>query len=114
MNTDRRKELREAYKNRKPLMGVVSLRCVATDERFFGIATDTKAEFNSLQAKLSGGQHPNKHLQGLWNTYGSEGFELSTVQTLDYKNVDEVSTEDLEELRELCLAEDPSARKIWK
>ncbi len=114
MNTDRRKELIEAYRNRRPEMGVVSLRCVATDDVFLGVARDTKAEFNSLQAKLNGGQHPNKRLQGLWNEHGKEGFEYSVLQTLEYDDPAEVDAEDLDELRELCLAENPQASKIWK
>lgn len=104
----------EAYKSRRPDMGVVALRCIATNERFLGIARDTNAEFNSLQAKLSGGQHPNKHLQELWTAHGLEGFEYSTVQTLEYDDPNDIDREELEELRELCLAEDPEASKIWR
>lgn len=114
MNTDRKKELQEAYRNRRPEMGVVALRCLATEETFLGTTRDTKAEFNSLRAKLDGGRHPNKHLQELWNIYNAEGFEMFVSQTLKYESPNDVTAEDLEELRELCLAENPQASKIWK
>ncbi|MEG0016023.1 MAG: GIY-YIG nuclease family protein [Gordonibacter sp.] len=87
---------------------------LATGETFLGIARDTKAEFSSLQAKLSGDRHPNKRLQELWNAHGFEGFEYSVVQTLEYDDPGDIDTEESEELRELCLAEDPNASKIRK
>lgn len=114
MDINRKKELQEVYRNRRPEMGVVALRCLATEESFLGATRDTKAELNSLRAKLDGGQHPNKRLQELWNTHNVEGFEMLVLQTLKYENPDDVDTEELEELRELCLAENPYASKIWK
>lgn len=114
MQTDRRKALRDAYKIRRPDMGVVSLRCRATGERFLGTTRDAAKELNSLQAKLSGGGHPNRQLQELWNAHGAEGFEYQVEDTLEYENPEDVTADDLHELRELLLADDPEARKIWK
>ena len=42
MDTKRKKELLEAYKNRHPEMGVISYRCKETGEVFLGISKDTK------------------------------------------------------------------------
>ena len=50
MQTDRRKELRDAYKSRRPDMGVVELRCTATGQRFLGITRDAAKELTSLRA----------------------------------------------------------------
>ncbi len=105
MDTKRKKELLEAYKNRHPEMGVISYRCKETGEVFLGISKDTKSGFNSNNMKLAANWHPNKRLQELWNKYGSEGFELSVIE--DY-------TAKLESLREQCLAADPNARRIWR
>lgn len=114
MQTDRRKELRDAYKNRRPEMGVVALRCFATGERFLGTTRDASKEFNSLRAKLDGGGHPNRRLQQLWNDHGADGFAFEAADTLEYEQPDDVTADDLNALRELLLAEDPEARKIWK
>lgn len=114
METDRRKQLRDAYKSRRPVMGVVSLACIATGERFLGTTRDTSKEFNSLQAKLDSGGHPNRQLQQLWNAHGADGFAFEVVDTLEYEQPDDVTDDDLNALRELLLAEDPEARKIWK
>ena len=114
MQTDRRKELRDAYKSRRPDMGVVELRCTATGQRFLGITRDAAKELNSLRAKLNGGGHPNRPLQQLWSEHGENGFDFRVADTLEYENPEDVSADDLQALRDLLLAEDPEARKIWK
>ena len=102
MQTDRRKELRDAYKSRRPDMG------------FLGITRDAAKELNSLRAKLNGGGHPNRPLQQLWSEHGENGFDFRVADTLEYENPEDVSADDLQALRDLLLAEDPEARKIWK
>ena len=114
MDKAQRKALAEEWKNRRPEMGVISLRCKETGEAFLGIAKDTKAGFNSIRAKLSGGWHPNRRLQELWKQYGEEGFEFSVAAVLEYEDPQEDHTEELETLRKLCLAEDKHAVKLWK
>jgi len=114
MDSKRRKELLEAYKNRHPEMGVISYRCKETDEVFLGISKDTKSDFNSTNMKLTLNIHPNKRLQELWNKYGEEGFELSVAKVLKYEDPQEDHTQELEKLREQCLAADPKASKIWR
>ena len=114
MDKAQKKALTEEWKNRRPEMGVISLRCKETGEAFLGIAKDTKAAFNSVRAKLSGGIHPNKRLMELWKRYGEEGFELSVAAVLEYEDPLEDHTEELETLRELCLTEDEKAVKLWK
>lgn len=81
MQTDRRKELRDAYKSRRPDMGVVELRCTATGQRFLGITRDAAKELNSLRAKLNGGGHPNRPLQQLWSEHGENGFDFRLLPT---------------------------------
>lgn len=113
MNT-RRKELLEEWKNRRPEMGVISFRCKQTGESFLGISTDTKADHNSNSFKLLMGNHPNKRMQELWNIYGEEGFEYTVLKVLKYEDPKEDHTNELEELRQLCILADPQASKIWR
>ena len=114
MDIKRKKELIEAYKNRRPEMGVISYCCKETGEVFLGISKDTKSDFNSINMKLSTSWHPNKQLQELWNQYGPKGFELSVIKVLKYDDPNEDHTAKLESLREQCLVADPSARRIWR
>ena len=114
MDNGQIKALAEEWKNRRPEMGVISLRCKETGEAFLGISKDTKAGFNSVRAKLSGGIHPNKRLMELWKQYGEEGFAFSVAAVLDYEDPQEDHTGELETLRDICLAEDKNAVKLWK
>lgn|SRR5699024_2179174 len=114
MDIKRKKELLEIYKNRHPEMGVISYCCKETGEIFLGISTDTKATFNSTNMKLTSNWHPNKQLQELWNKYGADGFEQTVLKVLKYDNPHEDHTEELESLREQCLAANPNARRIWR
>lgn len=114
MDMKRKKELLEMYKNRRPEMGVFSYHCKETGDTFLGISKDTRADFNSANAKLSSNMHPNNQLQELWNKYGREGFELSVIKILKYDDPNEDHTNELEELREECFASDPKARRIWR
>ena len=72
MDTKRKKELLQQWKNRHPEMGVISFRCKKTGESFLGISKDTKADFNSNRFQLSGGMHPNNRIDVLWNLFGEE------------------------------------------
>lgn len=83
MDTERKKQLMMEYKNRRPEMGVISLKCKATGEAFLGTSEDTRTAFNSISARLSGLSHPNKRLQELWNKYGAEGFEQKVIRVLN-------------------------------
>lgn len=114
MNMKRRKELLEEYKNRCPQMGVISYRCKQTGDVFLGISNDTRADFNSLNFKLTMNGFPNKPLQELWNKYGKEGFEISVIKELKYDDPNEDQTIKLEILREQCFESNPKARKIWR
>ena len=114
MDTNRKKQLIEEYRNRKPEMGVISYHCKATEESFLGISKDTRADFNSISCKLAANYHPNKRLLELWNQYGEDGFVLSVVKILKYEDPLEDHTKDLEALREQCFLQDEKAMKIWK
>ncbi|HCL04177.1 MAG TPA: hypothetical protein DHW61_17520 [Lachnoclostridium phytofermentans] len=113
MDSVRKKELIEEYKNRRPEMGVISYLCKETGESFLGISKDTKADFNSNNAKLAANYHPNKRMQELWNIYGQNGFEISVIKILKYEDPNKNHTAKLEELREQCFAMNNRASKIW-
>ena len=106
--------LLEAYLDRHPEMGVISFRCVITDEIFLTTAADIPAKFNRLRFQLSSGNCPNKRLQGLWEQYGEDAFVLQVVKRLEYDNSNEDHGKELETLYELCLLEVPTASRIGK
>ncbi|NLC31872.1 MAG: GIY-YIG nuclease family protein [Clostridiales bacterium] len=103
MKTDRRKQLQEEYKNRKPDMGVIAFECRATGDSYLMASEDIKASFNRARLQLNIGRHPMAKLQSQWNQYGEEGFDLIVHEQLPYEQLDEVKKEDLEALLQLCL-----------
>ena len=87
MNTERRKQLLEEYKNRKPEMGILSFNCNATGEKYLCQSKDMNAHINSNVFQLSAKTHPNKKLQELWNQYGKAGFKISVMRVLKYEDI---------------------------
>ena len=112
MDKSRKKELLSEWKERHPVMGVFSVKCIATGEQFFDSSRDGSTWFNRYRFELNSGNHRNKRLQELWNTYGEKEFEFFTVSELEYENMSDVKVSDLKDLLELCLLENPSARKL--
>jgi len=53
-------------------------------------------------------------LQELWEKYGEDAFELQVVKRLEYDDPEEDHKDELETLCELCLLENPNARRFWK
>lgn len=114
MDKAQRKALVEEWKNRRPEMGVIAIRCKATGESFLGASKDVKTDFNSSRAKLSSGSHPNKRLSALWEQYGENGFEFLVIASLECGDPAKDYTAELEKLREQCLSKDIKAAKIWR
>lgn len=109
MDQSKRKELLQNYKNRHPEMGIISYRCIETNQSFICISRDTKASFNRSSFDLLMGTHKNAALQKLWKQYGKENFELSVLKVLTYDQREDDHDRDLQNLLTLCLEADPSA-----
>lgn len=100
---DRRKELKDAYKSKKPPMGVLMLRQKEGDALFLSPAKDLSARRNRLLFQLNAGVHPHKTLQALWNQLGASGFDLSVLDVLEYPEED-TGKDFADDLMELCQA----------
>ncbi|MCI9120186.1 MAG: GIY-YIG nuclease family protein [Oscillibacter sp.] len=112
MDNNRKRELREAYKNRHPEMGVIAARCVPAGALFLAPVQDIPARLNRLRFQLSAGNCGNRKLQALWNRYGQEAVALEVLKRLEYEDPAEDHTEELEMLCELCLLENPGAERL--
>jgi hypothetical protein len=102
------KELAEAYKLIKPLMGVFQIKNEQNGKLFLGSSTDLRAIWNRNKAELNFGSHRNKALQNDWIAFGESLFSftiLSEIQQkeaekLDYaKEVKTLETMFIEELK---------------
>lgn len=112
MDTNRKKELREAYKERELEMGVFFVTCTESGQTYFGATKNIPAGFNRAQFQLNSGMHPNKKLQEAWDRLGEEAFEFGVVQYLETVDSKDDYAEDLETLLDLCLTENPEAERL--
>ena len=112
MDANKKKELRAAYKERKPERGVLFATCTETGEVYLGAANDIPAGINRVRFQLESGLHPNKRLQEAWNRFGEAGFEFGIVQALEQDDEKDDCADDLDTLLELCLAENPDAQRL--
>lgn len=80
---DKRKELKLAYKQNPPPMGVYQIKNTATGKIFIGSHTNIPGKFNSNRMQLDMKSHPNKELQEDWNLYEPHAFSFDILETID-------------------------------
>ena len=79
----RRREMIDAFKNRKPNGGVFALRCESASRVWVGSSMDLNAERNKLFFSLRQSMHRDTALQTAWNDYGEASFAFEVLQKLD-------------------------------
>lgn len=109
MDNDRKKTLKEQYKNRHPKMGIVCWQC--GDEMWADMSKDANADYNSTDFQLKLGSWPNKALQKAYKE-NPEGFSFSLARELDYEDFSEDHTDDLKILLMDFLEEHPNAKPM--
>ena len=93
-------EIKRAYKQFKPPMGVYRITNTHNGTVFVGFATDLPARFNRHRAELKFGHHRNKELQEAWNSPGESAIEFEVLDELDHEDDPQTSRD--EELRVLA------------
>lgn len=106
MNAERKKELRDQYKTRHPEMGVVCWRC--GDRCWCMVTKDAKADYNSTSFQLKLGTWPNREMQKLYSEQ-SDAFVWSVAKTLDYEDIQDDHSDDLQLLLMEFMDEYPDA-----
>lgn len=59
--------------------GIYCIRCVVNDQKYVGQASHIRNRLNSHLSALRKGKHTIKDLQGDWNKYGEDAFEIYIV-----------------------------------
>ena len=86
-----KKELKDAYKEKKFQIGVFQIRNTLNNKIYIGSSTDLVAIWNRNRFQLNNGLHPNSNLQKEWIEFGQESFEyeiLSEIKQDDKKTAD--------------------------
>src|SRR5665648_272239 len=95
---DRKKELKEMYKQIKPQMGLVIVRSKNNDKFLTEATKNLKGKINSMKFQLKAGVHTNKKLQAEWNIKGKDEFIIEILDYLEYDK-DERKTDYREDLK---------------
>lgn len=99
---DRRKELKEQYKNMKPEMGIFIIKAKFNDKCLIESSKDLKGTINGSKFRLNAGNYLNADLQSDWKEYGKNGFTIEILENLQYDK-DELKMDYSEELEILKL-----------
>lgn len=94
---DRKKELKEFYKQMKPDMGVFIIYSKISNKYYLEATQNLKGVMNSTKFKLNAGNFKNEELQKEWNKFSSDNFEIKILEKLEYDK-DELKEDYREEL----------------
>ncbi len=81
---DRRKQLKEQYRNIKPEMGVFIVCSKCSNKFHIESTKDLKSRINSTKFKLEIGSHPVRELQKEWKVKGEKCFKIEILEKLEY------------------------------
>ena len=100
---DRRKQLKQEYKQTPRAMGIYQIRNIVNGKVFVGSSKNLDGIFNRHRFGLNNGSHINKDLQKDWND-GQENFAFEILEQLK-PNDDPLYdyTEELQIMEELWL-----------
>jgi hypothetical protein len=78
---DRKKELKQLYKETKNEAGVFQIKNTKNQKIFIGSSMNLK-NINGQQFQLNAGMHKNKSLQNDWKEFGGDSFVFEVLETL--------------------------------
>jgi biotin operon repressor len=96
---DRRKELKQQYKDTAMIAGVLQIKNLRNNKLLVGSALNAQGKLNSHKSQLQFGSHRNKALMQDWKEYGAENFSFDILETLEIKG--EISHKDRQKLKGL-------------
>ena len=97
MDHAERRAAAAAFRERKSVAGVFSVRCAATGQVWVGRAPNVGSIWNRLSFSLRQGANPNRSLQEAWREHGPEVFIFEIVETIDAEASDYLRNSQLKE-----------------
>jgi hypothetical protein len=103
---DKKKELKEQYKNMKKDMGIFSIKNDSLKKVFIEGTNDLKGTMNGSLFKLDMNSHPNKELQKIWLEIGKDNFIVEIEDMVPHNDEfnDQMYKEELE-IKKLIITE---------
>jgi len=97
-NMDRKKELKEQYKQMKTEMGIFIVQNKVNNKYLLVTTQNLHGMINRVRFQLNSGGHPNRELQKEWKEFGENNFDIRILEKLAYDK-DESKTDYSEELK---------------
>ncbi len=83
MNSERKTELKRAYKATEPRKGVFAVRSLTSGRTWVDAATNIDTIQNRIWFTLRMGTHPNGELQRTWNQSDPDAMAFDVVEVFD-------------------------------
>jgi hypothetical protein len=93
MDKNRRKELREEYKQVKTYMGVTQITNNTTGKIYLASYPNLKNRWLTLKGQLTMGMHANVQLQKDWMDLGPAAFTFEVLEEKEAKDITDMKWE---------------------
>lgn len=112
MKNQKRKKLKEQWKNREPDWGIFTISSKKTGDVFADMTMDTDYAFNRHRFQLSARLHPNKALQALYDLNGDDDLEYKIVEVMKFDDPSKRKKDDLIEFYDMWMEEHPDVHPL--
>ncbi|WP_218971964.1 GIY-YIG nuclease family protein [Cytobacillus kochii] len=93
MKPDRKKELKQQYKEMKTYYGVIRIKNESNGKKFIDAVPNVKNRWLTSKMILNDGRHMNKELQEDWHKYGEEVFSYEVLWQKDKSEINDMKFE---------------------
>lgn len=81
---NRKKELKEIYKQTKTDMGIFIIQSKISNKYYLEVTQNLKGGINRSRFQLEAGNFKNQELQKDWNQCKADNFEIIVLENLEY------------------------------
>lgn len=98
MNADKRKQLKNDYRNKPAVGAVYAIGCGGDPRRMIKSTTDIAGIQNRFQFAQATNTCPDPAFRGEWEKYGAEAFSFEVLEALEMKK-DQTADEFADDIR---------------
>jgi hypothetical protein len=95
MESVRKREMLQAFKEAKVAKGVFAVRCTTTGQTWVATSKNLGQQRNSVWFMLKHGNHPNRAVQSAWDEHGEGAFAFEVLDEVDDEGLTPLGLSDL-------------------
>lgn len=105
MDSEKRKELKNAYRNRQMTGGICCLKCSGNQRSLIQATRDTESLRNRFNFAMKMKTFPDPQMYDEWKMYGSESFSFTVLEEIKKREdqTEKEFAEDIDVLYEMWL-----------